>query len=422
MTSMLGIPLEFLIGLPLFFSFLFLYKKGKTPVRILILLQILSIFSQLFVGRHSNYESFTTIWNILFINLNIFLIIVPWASFKINRVFLENPKKFIFFKKILYKFLFIHILLNTIILVIILIFIPDISNYKAAGSFVKLYDQIPYFSTIFRYAYTTQQLGYLAIPICFYHLGKFEIKKSRTALIYASSSLIAGFAFYSRAQIFTFTLVFIVYFFLVKKTLPLTIQKRVYSGLKKISIILVSLFILITVVRFSAMDYYGDRIPEDSIIKDPIVYSLFDYASQGYSNGLNQLENYSEKKNLKGEQMFRDVYQILNFFGILDWNSKNSQYKIDQAYNYDGGAFNGYTCHLVFNFGYFLTLLISFIYFLFIRFKLKNKLEIPIETMYVLVLLLMIPVVSIFYSGFAILYFPLLFLIFTNFLYFIKIK
>ena len=96
MTSMLGIPLEFLIGLPLFFSFLFLYKKGKTPIRILILLQILSLFSQLFVGRHSNYESFTTIWNILFINLNIFLIIVPWASFKINRIFLENPKKFLF--------------------------------------------------------------------------------------------------------------------------------------------------------------------------------------------------------------------------------------------------------------------------------------------------------------------------------------
>lgn len=419
---MLGIPIEFLIGLPLFLSFLFLYQKGKTPIRILILLQILSVFSQLLVGRHSNYESFTTIWNILFINLNIFLIIVPWASFKINRFFLGNLNKLIFFKKILYKFLFIHILLNIIILVIIFIFIPDISDFKAAGSFVKLYDRIPYFSTIFRYAFTTQQLGYLAIPICFYHLGKSEIKKSRTALIYASSSLIAGFAFYSRAQIFTFTLVFIVYFFLVKKTLPLTIQKRVYSGLKKISFILVSLFLLITVVRFSAMDYYGDRIPEDSIIKDPIVYSLFDYASQGYSNGLNQLENYSEKKNLKGEQMFRDVYQILNFFGILEWSSENSQRKIDKAYNYDGGAFNGYTSHLVFNFGYILTLLISFSYYFFIKFKFKNKLEISLEKMYILILLLTIPIVSIFYSGFVILYFPLLFLLGTNFLYNIRIK
>ena len=78
MICMLAVPLEFLMGLPLLFSFILLYKKGKTTVRILILLQIVSIFSQLLVGRQSNYETFTTIWNILFINLNIFLIIVPW--------------------------------------------------------------------------------------------------------------------------------------------------------------------------------------------------------------------------------------------------------------------------------------------------------------------------------------------------------
>ena len=309
---MLPIPIEFLMGLPLLLSFLILYNKGKTPVRILILLQIVSILSQLLVGRQSNYQSFTTILNILFVNLNIFLIVVPWSLPKFNNIFLENPKKFLFFKKILYKFLFIHILLNTIIFVIVVYFIPDISSFKAARSFHDLYEQIPGFSTVFRYSYVTQQLGYLAIPICFYHLGKYEIKKSITALIYSCSSLIAGFAFYSRAQIFTFALVFIVYFFIVKKTLPLTLQKRVYLGLKKISIILISLFIFITVVRFSAMDYYGDRIPKDSIIKDPIVYSLFDYASQGYSNGINQLENYSEKKNLKEEQFFREIYQILD--------------------------------------------------------------------------------------------------------------
>ena len=93
---MLVIPSEFLIGLPLFFLFLFLNSKGKTPLRIIILLQIFSLFSQLFVGRHSNYESFTTISNILYKSLNIFLIIVPIASFKINLIFLENPKKFLF--------------------------------------------------------------------------------------------------------------------------------------------------------------------------------------------------------------------------------------------------------------------------------------------------------------------------------------
>jgi len=414
--------MEFLFGIPLLFSFIFLWIKRKTTVRILISLQVLSIFTAFLVAKHSDYQTLTTVFNILFVNVNIFLIIAPWGSFKFNNIFLKNEKKFLFFKKILYKFLFVHILLSITILVIILIFIPDISKFKADLSYLELYEKIPYFANVFRYAHVSQQLGYLAIPICFYHLGKSEIKKSITALIYSSSSLIVGFAFYSRAQIFTFTLVFIAYFFLVKNTLPLTIQKKVSSGIKKVTFILILLFLLITVVRFSAMDYYGDRIPEESIIKDPVVYSLVDYASQGYSNGLNQLENYSQKKNLMGEQFFRDIYQILNFFGIYDWSAENSKYKIDQAYGYDGGAFKAHTAILVFNFGYVMTFLISLIYSVFVSFKLTNRLDISIETMYVLVLLLMIPIVSIFYTGFGLLYFPLLFLLFTNFLFFIKLK
>ena len=414
--------MEFLLGIPLLFSFIFLWIKGKTPVRILIFLQGISIFTAFLVAKQSNYRTLTTVFNILFVNVNIFLIIVPWESFKFKNIFLKNENKFLFFKKILYKFLFVHILLDTTILVLILIFIPDVSKFKADTAYRELYDKIPYFANAFRYAYTSQQLGFLAIPICFYHLQKSEIKKSITALIYSCSSLLVGFAFYSRAQIFTFTLVFIVYFFLIKHTLPLTIQKKVYSSIKKVSFIVISLFLLITVIRFSAMDYYGDRIPEQSIIKDPIIYSLVDYASQGYSNGLNQLENYSQKKNLMGEQFFRDIYQILNFFGIYDWSSENSQYKIDQAYGHDGGAFKGHTGILVFNFGYIMTFFISLIYSIFVSFKLKNRLDISIETMYVLILLLIVPIVSIFYSGFGLLYFPLLFLLFTNFLFFIKLK
>ena len=418
--SILAIRIEFIFGLPLFLVFLLLYNKGNTVLRILILLQVLSIFSQFLVERQSNYESLTTIGNILFVNLNIFLIIAPWLHPNFNNIFLKNPKKFLFFKKILYKFLFLNLILNIIVFVIIVYFIPDISDFKAAKAFKDLYEKIPYFSTIFRIAFTTQQLGYLAIPICFYHLGKSEIKKSITALIFASSSLIAGFAFYSRAQIFAFAMIFIVYFFLVKKLLPHALQKRVYSGLKKVSVILTSLFLLITVIRFSAMDYYKDRIPDNSIIKDPIVYSLIDYASQGYSNGLNQLENYSEKKNLKGEQFFREIYQILNFFDIIEWDAEESKEKVEKAYGYDGGAFKAYTAHSVFNFGYTLTLLISLCYYLIIRNTFKNKSQISLERLYTVILLLYIPITSIFYSSFGILYFPFLFLLGTNLLYYIK--
>ena len=155
------------------------------------------------------------------------------------------------------------------------------------------------------------------------------------------------------------------------------------------------------------MDYYGDRIPQNSIIKDPIIYSLFDYASQSYSNGLYQLEVYTEDKSLNGEQFFRDIYQILNFFGIVNWDVKESQELIDQAYDYDGGAFNGYTTPLVFNFGYILTFFISFGYFIATKIRLRNRSVKSLKSMFFLVLLLFIPTVSIFYTGYVLLLFPL---------------
>jgi oligosaccharide repeat unit polymerase len=301
---------------------------------------------------------------------------------------------------------------------VVLIYLPDIAAFKAEKAYLDLYDQIPYFANVFRYAYITQSAGYLAIPILFYHLRSFEYKKASYAFLLSSSSLLSGFAFYSRAQIFTYTFIFIIYFFLVKKTLPNIIKVKVLKIIKYTSICIVVLFLSITYIRFSAMDYYGDRIPQNSIVKNPIIYSLIDYASQSYSNGLYQLERYTADKSLGGEQFFRDIYQILNFFGIVNWDAKESKALIDTAYDYDGGAFNGYTAPLVFNFGYILTFLISFTYFFAVKIRLKNMSVISLKSMFSLILLLVIPAVSIFYAGYALLLFPLLLLGLCSFTFF----
>lgn len=403
------------------FSLLMLFvRKDNVTYIILILLTFITFFTQFLVGRTFEYKSYKTIFNVSFICINIYLIIKPWSYANILRVEDLNVNFFVFFKKILYKFLFINLFLNLLILILVLIFLPDISAFKAESAYLNLYDQIPYFANIFRYAYTTQSLGYLAIPIFYYYLGNLEKKEALYAFLFSSSSLLSGFAFYSRAQIFTYTLLFIIYFFLIKKSLPKFIQVKVLKLIRYSSVCIVILFLFITYIRFSAMDYYGDRIPQDSIVKDPIIYSLFDYASQSYSNGLYQLEVYNDEKSLNGEQFFRDVYQVLNFFGILNWDAKDSQEHIDRAYNYDGGAFNGYTAPLVFNFGYITTLLISLIYFISIKLRIKNKKVKSLKSMYLLILMLVIPIVSIFYTGYALLLFPIVFLVFSRFMFAIK--
>lgn len=404
----------------LFFSLIIFFRKNNLVYTTLILIVFLTFSTQYLVGRTFEYKSYKTVFNLIFICLNLFLIIKPWSY--ANILIIENNRinYFIFFKKLLYKFLIINLFLNLLILILVLIYLPDIAAFKAASAYLNLYDQIPYFANIFRYSYTTQNAGYLAIPIFFYHLKNLEKKEALYAFILSTSSLLAGFAFYSRAQIFTYTLVFIIYFLLIKKTLPNYIQFKISMFLKYSTLCILLLFLFITYIRFSSMDYYGDRIPQNSIVKDPILYSLFDYASQSYSNGLYQLDRFDKVKSLHGEQFLRDAYQILNFFGLLNWDVKESQELIDKAYDYDGGAFNGYTAPLVFNFGYIPTILISFLYYYNTKHRLNKKRKLSIETMFSLILLLFIPTVSIFYTGYAILIFPFLFLISCRVIYSIK--
>lgn len=399
----------------LILSLLLLIRKDNTAYILLVLLISISFFFQFLVGRSFGYKSYKTIFNVIFICVNIFLIVKPWSYANILKVKKVNPTYLVHFKKILYKFLLLNLMLNSIILIVVLIYIPDIAAFKAAGAYMNLYDQIPYFANVFRYAYTTQNLGYLAIPIFFYHLSNFEKKEAYYAFLLSSSSLISGFAFYSRAQIFTYTLIFILYFFLVQKALPIVLKNKVLKFIKYASICIAVLFFSITYIRFSAMDYYGDRIPKNSLVKNPIFYSLIDYASQSYSNGLYQLERFTSDKSLGGEQFFRDTYQILNFFGIVNWDVNESQELIDNAYDFDGGAFKGYTTPLVYNFGYILTLLISCLYFFTVKRKLRNKTVLQLKSMSSLILLLFIPTVSIFYTGYTLLLFPFLLLVFCRF-------
>lgn len=390
---------------------MFLNRKNSLCFRLLIYLQGISYFLQFLVGNSCHYSTPLTLFNIIFVNVNLFLIIAPWRLINVERMYAANIKYITFFKKALFPLLFFHILINITIFIIILIYIPDIYAFKTEKAFKNLYENIPYFANLFRYAYTSQNTGMLAIPLFFYYYEKKEFKKSLWALFLSSSTLISAFAFYSRALIFTYILVFYAYYLILYNSLTYSLKKKINYSIKLFFVFVGCLFIIITIKRFSAMDYYAERIPKQSIIQDPILYSLVDYASQGYPNGVNLLEDYTYDKNLKGDEIFRTVYQFLSFFNIITWDSDKTNDRIAAAYNYDGGAFHGYTAHMIYNFGYLLTFIMSALYYLFVKYKLSMKTDLSIEKLNILILLLIIPLVSIFYSGMQLLFFPIIVLI-----------
>lgn len=401
--------MDILLQICLMILMLVISKVRLNTYTFLILLQSVSFFSQFLVGYSNEVVEIITIFNMLFICTNLFLIIAPWRYGALNSVFIQNSRYFYVFKKALYPVLILNMVVNIAILVIVYMYIPDIAAFKSESAYLNLYESIPYFANVFRYAYVSQNLGFLAIPIFFYYLGKGEKRKARWALILSSSSLISAFAFYSRALMLTYMLIFVAYFLLIKGTLNDKVRRTIWGFIKKTLTVVGVLFVVITVIRFSAMDYYGDRIPQSSLIKDPIVYSLIDYTSQGYPKGLVRMNDYHEDKNLKGQDIFRSIYQFLGFFGVISWNAEVADEQISKAYSYDGGAFKGYTAHMVYNFGFTFTFLISICYYIYVKVLLRKK-SISIESLFILVLLLIIPLVSIFYSGLGNLYFPLIFI------------
>lgn len=412
--------MDIFLEIILILVFLMLYKKRAKCFLFLVLLQGVSYFMQFLIDNTCIYNTGKTFFNALFVNLNLFLIIIPWSYCRLENIYIKKIKYFSFFKRCLYWVLSANFIINLLILLLILIYVPDIVAFKTEKAFRTLYDTIPFFGVLFRYAYITQSFGYLAIPIVFYYLGRREYKKCKWALILSCSSLISGFAFYSRAQILTFMLIYLSFFLLIKNTLPITTRRNTERSFKKIILIVGGLFLMITIVRFSAMDYYVDRIPKGSLIKDPIVYSLVSYTAQGYPNGLNQLENYTTDKNLNGESTFYLIYQCLAFFNLISWDSEQSVEKISKAFGYDGGAFHGYTCDLVYDLGYALTLLISITYCFYVRKKLLDKRSVSLEQMFILVVLLQIPVVSVFYPKLTSIWFFFALLLMIKILYMFK--
>ncbi len=367
---------------------------------------------QFLVGRDCPYDTLKTFFNILFVWFNIFLILYPWRTFSFSRV-----KESIVFvrtmKKCLYPVLYINWFIAIIVGLVIYILMPDVSEFKANDGYLDLYEQVPGFALLLRTGFIIQNMGLLGIPIVFYYASRGRNKDAVKAGILSASTLFYSFATYSRAGIVSFAITFLAYYFLIKKTLPSNFNRKFEKFVKKTGLVLIVGFSVMTFVRFSAMTYYGDRIPKNSIIKDPIVFSIVDYVSQSNNNGLICLENYTSEKCLYGESFFMNELLVLNSFGIIHWDKEAFRERAEKAYSGLFIMFNGYVASSVIEFGYVFTLLFDFFLCVYICRALRKK-GLSVKTSYYLVMLLQIPLNSIYYNSLSSMIFPFILVFFAS--------
>ena len=400
-------------------------KPKNAGFIILVLMQLISIGFAPLVANKILFDSTLTLFNTIFIFINSFFIIYPWHKCKNQDVIIKDKVFFRFYKKALYTISWISIFANLFDIYVVFTHIPDIASFKAKMEFTELYNIVPGFSILFRMSSVLRYFGYLAIPISIYYLGINNIKEAKKAALLSTSTLLGAIAFYSRAQILNYALLWIVLFYFYSPTLPNPVFNKVSSLVKKASLVLGGIFLVITILRFSSdtMWYYGDRIPKESVVKDVILYNITDYTSKGFPNGINQLEKHSIDDILYGKQIYHDGVMLLSYFGIISTTTDDLSNDYKLSYRKSGlnegndeGTFHGHTCRMVKNFGYLLTFILDLWFFLYVR-TVSSRSKISIWKMTVLCFLMVESLGQIFYMQYGIVLYPLIFYITLRFIY-----
>lgn len=405
----------------IFLLFLILYGRGKSSLfKMLVCLQVISFVTEYMMDAYLiKTDDIVTYIYVLFCEVILLLINMPWAKVSIKRIVVKDWKYQKYFEQTLIPVLSGVFLVNLILAAIIMYMIPDVSDYKLKDGWKELYETIPMYAFLARFSYVTQFIGYFAVPISFYYFSINNNRRGSLFLFLSSSSLMAGIAAYSRAQMLVYSLCLLANYFLYQDVFPKEKKKIIQKYAIRALVVLVAVFLYTTINRFTSdnMEFYGDRIPKTSMVQDPLLYSFMDYTGQGFPNGINQLVNYTPSKNFHGQDALYYPLLFLDYFGVIEWDAEAAQENREKVFGFDGGNFHGYACALVFDFGFFITIFWAIFYFSYIRRKVSMTSNVSIINSLFLSYLVLEPTNSIFYSSLGAFVFPFLFYILVRFLY-----
>lgn len=398
-------------------TFGFLYsRRGNKGYKFLVLVPCTGFCMQYIIGLECNADSLFTLFNILFTCLNIILIHLPWAKVSFTTINV-NTKYLLFLNRYLRPLLYFNLFLSAILGITIALLLPSIVDFKQDG-LKELYGTIPYFANAFRYAYTSQYFGYIGIPICLYYLSVREKKQSLKWMIASFSSLVAGIAFYSRANIICYAIEFLVFYLFFQRCLHNDLKRKINILFQRVFCIVAIVFITMSYSRFSKMEYLSDRIPKESLVQDLTSYYLLYYASQGFPYGIESLEKYKPEVCMEGSRSFYNIKQILGFFIGIEFDAESAMEKVENTLGSDlYDKFLGYTSYSVYDIGYCGTLIVSVWFYLFVSQLFRKRENIKLYSLLTSSLLLQVTINSLFYGCFGAILIPYLFIVGLNFVF-----
>lgn len=412
-----------IIVLFLFFYFIVCFKNNKWA-SILVLLHLVSILA----GQLLDYRMDDSILGLGYAILTcvyLYLIIAPWANFKsisaIENDYGDSIESYA--RIVLFMGVFATLFFTPVVLVLNSLDL-DPNNFKYGGGMDDFFKSsafpIPF--KIFILITFFANISLIALPLHFYYMIKGKKLMSILAFIASIAYVMRGLTYFSRAVTLQYVMLYGMLFLLFYKQ----IDKRILKYLKVVVfagvVMVVINFFAITHERFD--DGYSLNQTEYAIDKmkyfdDPAVVSLLDYLSQGYYNSHDLLMKY-DGYTFSGQTTFNEILVLMNQYLGFPFSSDDYQNLREKLWPGQWSkTFNGYVAYVVYDFGIIGSLLVTLLYFGFIKrsFRTSKKSTIKLSKLTWLTLFLQVPLYSIFYSAYGGIVIPGIFFFVINYMF-----
>ena len=242
-------------------------------------------------------------------------------------------------------------------------------------------------------------LGYFFLSLHFYYLVKKKFKKAIKYIILSLCLVLNGLVALSRSVSAQYIILYVTILFFLMPLLSYRIKKRVsITALVMLGAIVLGLSV-ISDSRFS--DYYTKHSKNKAILDEteqPTLFSAFDYFAQWEENAPIILEKHKFEYNSWG--LFNcsglAVMMQKKIYGAKKINDERS-IKIDRILGEQKSRFHGIVARLVYDFGFFGTILFVFLYSRIIFRLGPKKRTISFKTLVSLTLVL--PPCVVFWAG-----------------------
>jgi oligosaccharide repeat unit polymerase len=386
----------------IFFLLVFaILLRKKSVAALLLFIQLISVAGTFFLGREMNIETDADLGWIFVIILLILLIVLPWSKYhNINAIEGIDPKKLKIITRVLISINFFVFLIFLISTIVVMTLVEDINEFKySEGVSTKFfYSMMPYPIIYLNMSIFLYYTSYFLLPLHFYYLHKNKIWLAVICFILSLNIILYGLTFFSRAVVIQYLFLYLATFFMLKGVMSVKVKRMLRNIVLVFGGVALSYFLVVSQKRFEedkkTSKVYSKTIPVNAFTQDPTIYGYLDYMSQGYLNGYEVLQKYTGE-GFNGSLTFDSILNLVSTPNQTYDRIKYRQKIWPSKYSY---SFNGYVAYTVYDYGIFGGILSGILYF-FIIWKIRPRNNaLKLKDLFLIVLLIQIPLMSIFYS------------------------